>query len=148
MPTSVTIVSTVPPVILTPRYVLPKTVSVACTRYPGCCPPHSSVSDRLCLDLFCIVLFVFVYMFLSVLAFCPAVATPPLSRCLSLFRTRSAMPRMQKSRSSVLRTQRYGRYILLSLTQPQWRLACSFDARSSAFIFFYCGLFDLLCFTL
>ena len=43
------IVSTVPPVILTPRYVWLKTVSVACTRYPGCCRSHSSVSARLCL---------------------------------------------------------------------------------------------------
>ena len=44
-----TIVSTVPSVILTPRYVWLKTVSVAWTRYPGCCRSHSSVSARLCL---------------------------------------------------------------------------------------------------
>ena len=86
-------------------------------------PISPSLPDSVSLT-FCIVRFVFVYMSLSVLAFCPAVATPPLSRCPSLPRMRSAMPRMQKSRSSVLRTQRYGRYILLSLTQPQWRLAC------------------------
>ena len=70
----------------------------------------------LCLNVsltFFIVLFVFVYMSLSVLTLCPAVATPPLSRCPSLSRTRSGVPRMQKSESTVLRTQRYRRYILL-----------------------------------
>jgi len=41
-----------------------------------------------------------------------------------LSRTRSDVPRMQKSRSPVLRTQRCPRYSLLNLTQPQWRLAC------------------------
>ena len=58
---------------------------------------------RLCLTVsltFFIVLFVFVYMSLSVLTLCPAVATPPLSRCPSLSRTRSGVPRMQKSGSS------------------------------------------------
>ena len=53
MPASATIVSTVPPVILTPisarRLQNLDSVSVACTRYPGCCRSHSSVSARLCL---------------------------------------------------------------------------------------------------
>ena len=50
MPASATIVSTVPPVILTPRYVLLKTVNVACPRYPGCCRSYFSVSAQLCLS--------------------------------------------------------------------------------------------------
>ena len=60
-----------------------------------------------------IFLFVFAYMSLSVLTLCSAVATPPLSNYPSLSRTRSGVPRMQKSESIVLRTQRYRRYILL-----------------------------------
>ena len=60
-----------------------------------------------------IVLFVFAYMSLSVLTLCSAVATPPLSNYPSLSRTRSGVPRLQKSGSTVLRTQRYRRYILL-----------------------------------
>ena len=52
VPASATIVSTVPPAILTPRYVWLKTVSGACSRYPGCCRSHSSVSARLCLAHF------------------------------------------------------------------------------------------------
>ena len=65
------------------------------------CPIYTSVSVPLCFSHFCLVLFVFVYMSLSDLAFCPAVATPPLSTCSSLSRTRSGVLRMQKSRSSV-----------------------------------------------
>ena len=53
MPASGTIVSTVPPVILTSisvrRLQTLESVSIACTRYPGCCRSHSSVSARLCL---------------------------------------------------------------------------------------------------
>ena len=98
------------------------TVSVICTRYPGCCPPHSSVSVRLCLSHFCIAVFLFVYMSLFVLAFCPLLQ--PLPSLTTSFITSSGVPRMQKWRSPVLRTQRYRRCILLSLTLPQWRLAC------------------------
>ena len=71
---------------------------------------------RLCLTVsltFYIVLFVSFCMSLSVLTLCSAVATPPLSNYPSLSRTRSGVPRMQKSESIVLRTQRYRRYILL-----------------------------------
>ena len=56
MPASVTIVSTVPPAILTPIYVgrlhTLESVGVACPRYPGCCRSHSSLSTRLCLAHF------------------------------------------------------------------------------------------------
>ena len=48
----------------------------------------------------------------------------PLPPLTTSFITSSGVPRMQKSRSPVLRTQRYRRCILLSLTRPQWRLAC------------------------
>ena len=48
----------------------------------------------------------------------------PLPPLTTSFITSSGVPRMQKSRSPVLKTQSYRRCILLSLTRPQWRLAC------------------------
>ena len=61
-----TIVSTVPPVIPTPIFVWLKTVSVACTLYPRCCPPHSFVSawlSRLPFSSFSLSLFTCPYLF-------------------------------------------------------------------------------------
>jgi len=94
---------------------------ICVTEDSKCClhvVPEVLSTPFLCLCLtvsltFFIVLFVFAYMSLSVLTLCPAVATPPISRCPSLSRTRSGVPRIQKSGSTVLRTQRYRRYILL-----------------------------------
>ena len=111
------------------------TVSVICTRYPGCCPPHSSVSVRLCLSHFCIAVFLFVYMYLFVLAFCPLLQ--PLPPLTTSFITSSGVPRMQKSRSPVLRTQRCPRHSLLSLTQPQRRLACFVWCQELCLFFFF-----------
>jgi len=62
----VTIVSAVPPVIPTPIFVWLKTVRVACTRYPRCCPPHSFVSawmSRLLFSSFSLYLFTCPYLF-------------------------------------------------------------------------------------